>query len=231
VTASLALSGEKNDSPLEGLLGSLFKFLDLEWKEDMIRIQDLAMVLKSAKKPTHEPKNERAKELLQGEIIANQQTYEYSLDGRTAEEFSDLIGSGEYPPGPRVNLIFRLRNVSSQNVTLFDPDKQLSSLYLFGPGAMNLPLYSRQTGVGPGGPPPEYLTLAPGDSFSFPVSKLSGDWDSYRYWLTPGEYSIRACYFCSVSPPPEGSDVFPSGRFGCITLWTAPLKITVVASK
>jgi len=238
-TGSLAFScnghfiafGENNALLSKNIVRSFCKLLGLYWEENVVRIQDLAVVLKSAEKPTHEAKTQPGKGVLQAEIIANQQTYECNLGGRTAEEFSDRIGSGNYPPGPRVNLIFKLRNVSNQNVTLFNPDRALSSLYLFGPGAMNLPLYSHQTGVGPGGPPPEYLALAPGDSFSFPVTELSGEWDSSRYWLTPGEYTIRACYFCCVSPAPEGASMLFDSQYGCISVCTAPLKINVVASK
>lgn len=240
-TASLAFScdgkfiacGDKITSP-PGLLTSLLKFLDLEWEEDILRIQDMATVLKSAEKPTHEAKTEPGKGLLQAEIIANQQTFECSLGGRTPEEFSDLIGSEEeeYPPGPRVNLTFKLRNVSNQKVTLFNPDKKLSTLYLFGPGAMNLrPLSSQQFApFGLGGPPPEYLTLGPGDSYSFSVADLAGSWDSRRYWLTPGEYTVRALYHCCISPAPEGAFKIGDG-LGSIWIWTSPLKINVVASK
>src|SRR5207247_9239874 len=130
--------------PHKILVCSFCKFLRLYWEENVVRIQDLAVVLKSGEKPSREAKNELGKGVLQAEIIANQQTFECSLGGRTAEEFSDRIGSGDYPPEPRVNLIFKLRNVSKQNVTFFNPDKRLSSLYLFGPEAMNLPLYSLQ---------------------------------------------------------------------------------------
>src|SRR5207244_8236264 len=122
-------------------------------------------------------------------------------------------------------------NVSNQKVMLFNPDKKLSSLYLFGPGAVNIPSYSSQSlAVFPGGPPPEYLTLAPGDSYSFSYADLAGSWDLRHYWLIPGEYTVRARYFCSVSPAPEGAFKIGDG-FGCISIWSAPLKITVVASK
>jgi hypothetical protein len=224
--------GETNSSPPQGLLSSLVKFLDLEWEEDTVRIQDLAVVLNSGEKRRHEAKTEAAKGLLEAEIIVNQQSFDCSLGGRTAEEFSDLIGSGDYPPGPRVNLIFKLRNVSNQKVTLFNPDKKLSTLYLFGPGAMNLPLLSSQqfAPFGLGGPSPEYLTLGPGDSYSFSVANLAGSWDFHRYWLIPGEYTVRALYSCCVSPAPEGAFKIGDG-FGSISIWTTPLKINVVASK
>src|SRR4029077_9211099 len=109
------------------------------------------------------------------------------------------------------------------------------SLYLFGPGALNLPLYSSQQfapfgQIAPLRPPPEYLTLGPGNSYSFSVADLAGSWNSRRYWLTPGEYTVRALYHCNVSPAPEGAFKIGDG-FGSIYIWTAPLKIKVVASK
>src|SRR5262249_2364920 len=41
---------EMNASPPKGLLSSLCKFLGLDWKDDMLRIQDLATVLESGEK-------------------------------------------------------------------------------------------------------------------------------------------------------------------------------------
>src|SRR5260370_26127503 len=137
---------------------------------ERMNIKSLATILTSGEKIRDRPITEPEDVPLLAEIIPNQETFECSLGGRTAEEFSGLLGAGGLPPGPPVNLIFKLKNSSDRKVTLYDPDKVVMNMYLFGPGAMNLSLRSCQTGVGPGGPPPNYVSPAPRCAFSFPLS-------------------------------------------------------------
>jgi hypothetical protein len=198
-------------------------------EEKLIMIQELAALLRAGERTTPQAKTEPGGVPLQAQLIAIQDTYEFNLDGRTAEEFSNLLGSGDFPPSPQVSLILKLCNSSNQKVTIRNPESELESLYLFGPGAINLPLASRQTAVN-SVPVPKLVTLLPGESYSFPVRLLKGSADFSRYWLLPGKYTVRANYFCTISPAPKGARDATDG-FGFVWIWSSPLELGVVQTK
>jgi hypothetical protein len=79
-------------------------------------------------------------------------------------------------------------------------------------------------------PPPSDVTLAPGVSYSFPVTTLHGYGESNRYWLVAGEYTVRAEYSCFISPAPQGASKSYDNS-GHISIWSAPLKIKVEESQ
>jgi len=209
------------------------------WGEkDSLRIRDLASFMKSRDKPVRGPLTEPEDAPLSAQITAHREAFEFRLGEFTPEGFSDLIASGQRPADGEVKLTFKLKNCSNQKLTLHDPDQELSSLYLFGPGAINLPERSvpvlRVFGNGASTPPPpKIVTLAPGESYSFPVTKTqlnAQKVEFYRYWLMPGEYTIRAAYSCFVSPAPKGAPRLDDGR-GYVSIWSSPLQIKVVQSE
>jgi nitrite reductase/ring-hydroxylating ferredoxin subunit len=169
---------------------------------------------------------------IQAELLSRKDSYELDLGGLTPDEASNLIGKCKFPPGPAVDLVFKLRNISNQKITLRDPGSKLKSVHLFGEGAINIRIDAKQTGIGPDStmPKTEYVSLAPGECYSFLVTKLRGEYDDGRYWVLPGEYSVRALYECVLSPAPKGADDARDG-FGYVSLWTATAKLRVVEAK
>lgn len=135
-----------------------------------------------------------------------------------------------FPSEPRVDLEFQVWNTGKQAFTIFphlDP-----TTFLAGPGALNIS-WPCQTMIGPGlgdPPPVKPLTLRPGEKYSVRVTDLTFGSGSRSLWILPGEYSIYASCYMSVSPPPKGSE--PSGfGSGWITLRSPPLKVKVVGAE
>jgi WD40 repeat protein len=131
-----------------------------------------------------------------------------------------------FPSEPRVDLEFRVRNTGKQAFTFF-PDLDPTTI-LAGPGALNIS-WPCQTGVGPGlgELPVKPITLKPGEKYSVRVTDLRFGSGSQCLWILPGEYSIYASCYMSVSPPPKGSE--PNGfGSGSIRLRSPPLKVKVV---
>jgi hypothetical protein len=130
---------------------------------------------------------------------------------------------------PRVDLEFRIRNTGKQAFTFFpdlDPDS-----FLAGPGALNM-YWPCQTGVGPGigGDPVKPITLKPGEKYSVRVRNLTFGSGSQSLWVLPGEYSIYARCYMSVTPAPKGTKADDDGS-AWITLRSPPLKVKVVEAR
>src|SRR5260370_28368629 len=103
---------------------------------------------------------------LKAELVANTDTYDLDLGGKTAEQFSSLPWPDRSPP--TVDLSFRLRNMGSQPVSVRVWDnEEVYGVYLLGEGAFNYSWFP-QTGISC---PRDFKTviLLPADSFSFPV--------------------------------------------------------------
>jgi hypothetical protein len=134
------------------------------------------------------------------------------------------------PSEPRVDLEFQVRNTGTQAFTFF-PDLDPAT-FLAGPGALNIS-WPCQTGIGPGlgdQLPVKLVTLKPGEKYSVRVTDLRFGSGSKCLWISPGEYSIYASCYMSVTPPPKGSE--PSGfGSGWITLRCPPLKVKVVEAR
>jgi len=135
-----------------------------------------------------------------------------------------------FPSEPRVDLEFRVRNTGKQAFTFFphlDP-----TTFLAGPGALNIS-WPCSTVIGPGlgdQLPVEPVTLKPGEKFSVPVTDLKFGSGSQCLWVLPGEYSIYASCYMSVSPVPKGVKADEDGS-AWITLRSPPLKVKVVEAQ
>jgi WD40 repeat protein len=210
----------------------------LAWDENgQVRMEDVARMLNGGQKSRGGlPKTEPEDVPLRAEIIANRDVFECNLTGHSPEQFSELMVSGKVPWESPASFLFKLRNSGDQRVTLYDPDQELSSLYLLGPGAINLPLVSvpilRVFGIPKDAGAPKIVTLAPGETYSFPITitKSTGDYVKYyRSWLLPGEYIIRGKYSCAIG---SSADRVPNTRelFDFVTIWSSPLRIKVVKS-
>jgi hypothetical protein len=191
---------------------------------DSITLRDVDAVLAAADKPPPPAGTDPPGGSLQAELVANRDTYTLDLEGDTLEDFSSRIQFGEdFPEPPQVDLVLRLRNTGRDPITLRDP-KELPTLYLAGAGALNQPRGSYQTCIG--GPAPEPVTLAPGETHTIPVPQLTGF--VRAFWLLPGEYLIAGDYLAVVSPAPVGSRDVVDG-FGYVAIRVAPVKVKVLA--
>jgi hypothetical protein len=81
------------------------------------------------------------------------------------------------------------------------------------------------------GPSLKPVTLGPGERYSVRVRdlKLFGA-GSKGFWILPGEYSIYASCYMSVSPAPKGTKPDHDGS-GWITLRSPALKVKVVEAE
>src|SRR5262249_14902942 len=129
---------------------------------------------------------------LEAEIISSRDTYELETGDLTPKQLSEKPLFGEhrrYPPSAKVDLLFRVRNVSDHKIFISKystAEKGFTDVFLIGSGAFNID-YVFQTGVVAVPPSedndatPESLeqrearlrkwgvALAPGESFTFPV--------------------------------------------------------------
>jgi len=162
---------------------------------------------------------------LKAELVANTDTYDLDLGGKTAEQFTSLAWPDRSPP--EVDLSFRIRNTGGLPVSVRVWDKEeLYGVYLLGEGAFNYS-WCPQTGV-----PDVHIktvSLVPGESFSFPVTQLL-TFANKPYWLLPGEYTIHASARLKVSPPPLGVEADEDG-FGWVDFEAAPVKVKVRAGR
>jgi hypothetical protein len=149
--------------------------------------------------------------------------------GKSAEEFNDLIESGRRQPTAKVDLAFQLRNLSAKPVSIKVSDEgDIYDLYLLGYDALNFQMNLRQTGV-VGGGEIKTVSLAPGESYSFPVTRLDAG-ETRPYWLLPGEYKVRATSGVWMSPPPPGVKAGDDG-FALVHFVAAPVTVRVKAAE
>lgn len=175
-------------------------------------------------------KGQRAAVPLEATVTSRKAAYTLDLGGKTPEEFARTVRASTLPPSPKIDLVVTLRNTSDKNM-IVDPDGHFDA-YLVGDGAMNHPDLPRQTGVvrGEGIIEPEKIVLAPGGSYSLPLTTLSYDYGRQSYWLQPGEYTLYVSYCTGVNPAPEGWTKLEDGS-GIGTLRAAPIRLKVVAEK
>jgi hypothetical protein len=164
---------------------------------------------------------------LRAQLLANQDTYELDLGHKTAEEFNTLVESGRRQPTPKVDLAFQLRNTGSQPVSIRTSGYwDVLDLHLLGDNGLNYQQSIGQTGVQPF---ERTVSLAPGETYSFPVTSLNTR-NSRAYWLLPGEYTICASCLIWVSPPPAGKEAGADG-FALVDFRAAPVKVKVKAAR
>ncbi len=219
--------------------------------ESHVEIRTLEDVLARCVKGPTDAQSEPPDVPLQAELIARQDRFVVNLGKPTPEEFSnkltrwrpDLDNKSRpkkrfmecpdiaLPSRPQIDLEFRVRNTGKQPITFF-PDLDPTT-FLAGPGALNIswPCQTGSFGFLDGSAPVKPVTLGPGEKYSERVTELtvfgSG---SQCLWILPGEYSIYASCFMSVSPAPKGVKANDDGS-GWITLRTAALKVKVVKAE
>jgi hypothetical protein len=161
-------------------------------------------------------------------VVAKTDMYKFDGGGKTAAEFKkDLeaaakaIEKGEpatLPKALTVDLVLRLTNTSKEEVTIYAGGT--ANVYTFelsgGAGVVALP----NRGPMPGFIRlPQAITLAPGKSHEFPITRLS---DGRRglarsvFWAGPGEYKLSAKYLLTDAKGGKGTELI-----------SEPVKITV----
>jgi hypothetical protein len=186
---------------------------------------------------------------LEAKLVANKQTYTLDLGGKTPGQYGDAAKA--MPPVVEVDLALQLRNTGDKNITIWIADdyrKEESQpggdyvtldLDLKGPGAVGALV--RQRFTKPMTPPPRTLALAPGQSYTLPITTLNygthgvATFQAYRCcWTQPGQYTLTATFKTAVAPAPRGSkETRPWAGFkggGFVTVTSAPVKLTVVES-
>ena len=167
---------------------------------------------------------------LEVEVVANQDQYVLDLEGQKAEAYSKRLfveGRKEPPAPPEVDLVLKVRNTGKRQLTI-SPDFERVALYLVGDAAINLPDLDNPFGIGLLREP-EPVPLAAGETRKVSIDSLKSFIGS-SWWLTPGEYSIRASYHVKISPAPLGVKPDKDG-FGYVTVRAAPIKVTVREAK
>lgn len=158
---------------------------------------------------------------LQAELISKRDQYVLDLGGLTTEEFSRMLGAS-HVQGPEVDLELRFRNTGKESVK-FRPDVDAYVDHLAGAGAMNVQ-WRGQFNFRPQ-PGPEPICLAPGESYSVRITKMS-QFFAHSYWVLPGEYQIFASCHIRFSPAPPWAS-----KWGSVDLRSPPLKVKVVAAR
>jgi hypothetical protein len=218
--------------------------------EEHVEVQALQDVLASCVKGPSDARSDPPDVPLQAALIARQDRYVLNLGKLTPEEFSRRMTGSlpwwprtdsesqpekgftgapdfEFPSEPHVDLEFQVRNTGQQPITFFPDIKPRS--FVAGAGALNIS-WPCQTGVAfpSEGPSFKPVTLGPGERYSIRVTdlKLFGA-GSQCLWILPGEYSIYASCYMSVSPAPKGTKPEHDGS-GWIRLRSPALKVKVV---
>jgi hypothetical protein len=194
--------------------------------EDFVRIQEWPAAAADAQKDWLPVIEGETRGSLKAEMVAKQDIYELDLGNKSAEEFNNLLESGHRQPTPKADLAFQLRNIGAQPVSIrVQGEGDILSLYLLGANALNFQMNLRQTGVG--GLAFKTVILAPGESYSFPVTTFDSG-EMRAYWLLPGEYKVRATSLLWVSPPPAGVQADDDG-FALVHFQAVPVKVSVNA--
>jgi hypothetical protein len=191
-----------------------------------LTFRETAAVLSRAEKAPAPPKTDPPGVPLEARLVSRQATYLLDLEGDRPEETSNRIKFGDWPDLPELGLVLELRNAGKKPLNLRDDTGFSPTLYLVGPGAVNYPLWIRQTFVG-------FLktkrrTLAPGATCRVPVTDLADN--VAPFWLLAGDYTLVGDCRVEVAPAPEGSTSSGDG-FGYVHLGVAPISLKVVAGK
>jgi hypothetical protein len=196
-------------------------------------------------KPEDAPRSEPPGVPLEAKLVANTDTYTLDLRGRTPEQYRDAAKTK--PPVVAVDLVLEVKNISDREITIWIADdygkeaRQNGGDYvtlrldLQGPGAVSALVQQQHTR--PLTPPPRTRALAPGQSYTLPITTLNygthgvATYQAYRAcWTRPGDYTLKATFKTAVSPAPPGSKETKWAHFegGLVTLTSAPVKLKVI---
>jgi hypothetical protein len=173
---------------------------------------------------------------LNAELKAKETKFVLDLGGLTPEAYAKQLdeaaqGKAKPPKPPAVDFTLVLTNTSAKAIQVWKSgDPVTIEFALTGPGVKQV------------APPiamtmefriPAVATVEPGKTLEFPIKSLMGGMrgiSKSTYWTKPGEYELTATIKTGVSPAPEGAKKDEDG-FGIVSVASAPLKLTVAASK
>ena len=146
-----------------------------------------------------------------------------------------------------MDLALELKNTSDKEIKIWivgdlrDEKRQNGGDYvtlkldLNGPGAVNTLV--RDSRTTPRTPPPTVHAIAPGKTWTLPVTSLCHGTHGVRhmsehrsYWTQAGDYTLTATFQTAVSPKPAGAQETKWAHFegGFVTVTTGPVKLKVV---
>lgn len=167
-------------------------------------------------------------------LVAKTTTYKLDLGDTKAEDFKKILQAAEKdspaPPTPAVEMTLELKNTSDKDVMVWTSGTPVYvDLDLKGPGAVTIkPRLFRPTIY----ILPKSTTIAPGKTFSIPVTTLKsgprGD-TNWSYWTEPGEYTLTAGFKTGISPAPKDAKEVNKDGFATVTIKTEPIKLKVEA--
>jgi hypothetical protein len=164
-------------------------------------------------------------------LTAAKTTYTLDLDGKTGEEFRQILKGlkGNFPRAPAVELTLELKNTSDKAVKIWiggDPTRL--NLDLTGKGAVSVDaqrIFSRIFYR------PKELEIPAGKIHQIKITALQYGFRGVArraYWTEPGDYQLSASFVTAINPAPKGVKADNNG-FGRITI-TSP-KITLKVEK
>ncbi len=182
---------------------------------------------------------------LEARLVVKKDMYTLDLGGKTPEQYRDAVKAS--PPRVDVDLVLEVKNTSDKEIKIWivgdlrDEKPQNGGDYvtlkldLQGPGALTLPGLQRFTT--PATPPPTVHAIAPGKTWSLPITSLChgthgiATMSAQRScWTQAGEYTLTATFKTAVSPKPNGAMETRWTNFegGIVTVTTPPVKLKVV---
>jgi hypothetical protein len=182
---------------------------------------------------------------LAAKLVVKKEAYALDLGGKTPEQYRD--DAKKTPPKVDVDLVLELKNTSDKEIKIWivgdlrteksqaGGDYVTLELVLQGPGALNVP--GVEIAKTPATPPPTVQAIAPGKTWSLPVTSLCYGTHGVALhrtnrscWTEPGDYTLTATFKTAVSPKPEGAKETTWAHFegGLVTVTTPPVKLKVV---
>src|SRR5205823_5681181 len=142
-----------------------------------IVIGQTAAILAKAESASETPRTAPPGVDLEAQLLVRKARYALDLMWDSPQDCSDRIHfdyeyHDGYPEPPQVDLILRIRNTGKKPLTIRHSSDEHPTLYLAGPGAVNLPWVPRQVpGIfaRPAEPELQTRTLTPGQSLSIPI--------------------------------------------------------------
>jgi hypothetical protein len=181
---------------------------------------------------------------IEARLIVKKAAYVLDRKGKNAADYEK--DAKVKPPVVDVDLVLEVRNTSKKAIKIWyggnyrDEKRQAGGDYvelildLKGPGAVSAIVAQRYTR--PFTPGPKSVTLAPGKSFSLPITTLNyGTHGVATFmarracWTKAGEYTLTATYKTAIDPAPKGSKPTRWAGFdgGHVTITTGPVKLKV----
>lgn len=182
---------------------------------------------KKADKPRSEPAGTPLELAITGKL-----KYPYDTIGFTLEEYKAAIklveqGKKKLPMPPFVDLKVEIKNTSDKAIKVWvSGDPVVLALNLKGPGAFNFdpPMaFTEEFRL------PQSVEIAAGKSHTITLTSLRTGFrgqSHYSYWTDAGEYELSASFKTAMMPAPNGAKEGMDG-FGLVTLWAAPVKLTI----